>query len=78
MKKKTLINQRFLNFFVLVLFFFVISCQFSAKKERIELKNERITCEWSPDFEKIGDSALDSMDDLRRAELMHMKTACNF
>ena len=78
MKKKTLINQRFLNFFVLLLFFLVISCQFSVKNQRIELKNERITCEWSPDFEKIGDSALDSMDDLRRAELMHMKTACNF
>jgi len=78
MKKKTLINQRFLNFFVLVLFFFVISCQFSAKKERIELKNERITCEWSPDYEKIGDEALDSLDDMRRINLMQMKAACNF
>ena len=78
MHKKTLINQRFLNFFVLVLFFLVISCQFSAKKERIELKNERITCEWSPDYEKIGDEALDSLDDMRRINLMQMKAACNF
>jgi hypothetical protein len=78
MHKKTLINQRFSNFFVLVLFFLVISCQFSAKKERIELKNERITCEWSPDYEKIGDEALDSLDDMRRINLMQMKAACNF
>ena len=78
MHKKTLINQRFSNFFVLVLFFLVISCQFSAKKERIELKNERITCEWSPDYENIADSALDSLDDMRRIELMQMKAACNF
>ena len=78
MHKKTLINQHFLTFFVLVLFFFVVSCQFSAKKERIELKNERITCEWSPDYENIADSALDSLDDMRRIELMQMKAACNF
>ena len=78
MAKKTLILQRFSTFFVLVLFFFVISCQFSAKKERIELKNERITCEWSPDYEKIGDKALDSLDDMRRINLMQMKAACNF
>ena len=78
MHKKTLINQRFLNFFVLVLFFLVISCQFSTKNKRIELKNERITCEWSPDYEKIGDEALNSMDDMRRINLMQMKAACNF
>ena len=78
MHKKTLINQRFLTFFVLVLFFFVVSCQFSAKKERIELKNERITCEWSPDYEKIGESALNSMDDMRRIQIEQLKAACNF
>ena len=76
--KKSVKIQQFLTFFVLVLFFFVISCQFSAKKERIELKNERITCEWSPDYEKIGDEALDSLDDMRRINLMQMKAACNF
>ena len=78
MHKKTLINQRFLNFFVLVLFFLVISCQFSTKNKRIELKKERITCEWSPDYEKIGDEALNSMDDMRRINIQQMKAACNF
>ena len=71
MHKKTLINQRFLNFFVLVLFFFVISCQFSTKNERIE-------CKWSPDYENIADSALDSLDDMRRINIQQMKAACNF
>ena len=78
MHKKTLINQRFLNFFVLVLFFLVVSCQFSVKNERIELKNKRITCEYSPDYENIADSAFDSLDDMRRIELMQLKAACNF
>ena len=38
----------------------------------------RITCEWSPDYENIGDEALDSLDDMRRIKLMQMKAACNF
>ena len=71
MHKKTLINQRFLTFFVLFLFFFVNSCNFSTKNERIE-------CKWSPDYEKIGESALDSLDDMRRIEIQQMKAACNF
>jgi len=71
MKKKTLINQRFLNFFVLSLFFLALSCNFQSK-------NERIDCKWSPDFERIGESAMDSMDDMRRIELRQMKARCNF
>jgi len=71
MKKKTLINQRFLNFFVLFLFFFVISCNFSTKNERIE-------CKWSPDYEKIGESALNSLDDMKKIQIEQMKAACNF
>jgi len=71
MKKKTLINQHFLNFFVLLLFFLVISCQFSTKNERIE-------CKWSPDYERIADEALNSMDDMRRINIQQMKAACNF
>tara|TARA_B100000003_G_scaffold5771_1_gene5302 strand:- start:183 stop:398 length:216 start_codon:yes stop_codon:yes gene_type:complete len=71
MAKKTLILQRFLTFFVLVLFFFVNSCNFSTKNERIE-------CKWSPDYEKIGESALDSLDDMRRINIQQMKAACNF
>ena len=71
MHKKTLINQRFLNFFVLVLFFLVVSCQFSVKKERFE-------CKWSPDYERIADESLNSMDDLKRIEIQMMKARCNF
>jgi|TARA_R100001463_G_scaffold81427_2_gene135951 hypothetical protein len=71
MQEKTLINQHFLTFFVLLLFFFVNSCSFSTKNERIE-------CKWSPDYEKIGESALDSLDDMRKIQIEQMKAACNF
>ena len=71
MAKKTLINQQFLTFFVLSLFFFVNSCNFTTKNERIE-------CKWSPDYENIADSALDSIDDMRRINIQQMKAACNF
>ena len=71
MAKKTLINQQFLTFFVLLLFFFVNSCNFTTKNERIE-------CKWSPDYERIADEALNSMDDMKRIEIQMMKAACNF
>ena len=71
MHKKTLIFQHFLTFFVLLLFFFVNSCSFSTKDERIE-------CKWSPDYEKIGESALDSLDDMKRIQIEQLKAACNF
>ena len=71
MQEKTLINQRFLTFFVLTLFFLVNSCSFSTKNERIE-------CKWSPDYERIGESALDSLDDMKKIEIQQMKAACNF
>ena len=71
MAKKTLINQQFLTFFVLSLFFFVNSCNFITKNERFE-------CKWSPDYENIADSALDSLDDMRRINIQQMKAACNF
>jgi len=71
MHKKTLINQRFLTFFVLILFFFINSCSFSTKDERID-------CSFKPDYEKIGESALDSLDDMKRIEIQQMKAACNF
>jgi hypothetical protein len=71
MAKKTLILQRFLTFFVLALFFLLISCQFSTKNERFE-------CKWSPDYERIADEALNSMDDMRRINIQQMKAACNF
>ena len=71
MAKKTLILQRFLTFFVLVLFFLVNSCNFSTKNERFE-------CKWSPDYERIADEALNSMDDMKRIEIQMMKARCNF
>ena len=71
MAKKTLINQRFLTFFVLVLFFLVNSCNFTTKNERFE-------CKWSPDYENIADSALDSLDDMKRINIQQLKAACNF
>jgi len=78
MTKKSVKNQHFLNFFVLILFFFVISCQFSYKTGEFSTKSERIDCKWSPDYEKIGESAMDSMDDMRRIQIQQMKAACNF
>jgi hypothetical protein len=71
MAKKTLINQRFLTFFVLVLFFLVNSCNFTTKNERFE-------CKWSPDYERIAESAMDSMDDMKRIELESIIARCNF
>jgi len=71
MQEKTFINQRFLTFFVLFLFFFINSCNFSTK-------NERIDCKWSPDYENISDEALNSLDDMKRINIMQMKAACNF
>jgi len=76
--KKSVINQQFLIFFVLCLFFFINSCSFSYKTGEISTKSERIDCKWSPDYEKIGESAMDSMDDMKRVELQQLKAACNF
>ena len=78
MAKKTLINQRFLTFFVLSLFFFVNSCNFHAEKGSIRTDSKRIDCKYSPDYENIADSALDSLDDMKRINIMQMKAACNF
>ena len=57
--KKSVINQQFLTFFVLFLFFFINSCNFSTKTERFE-------CKWSPDYERIADQ-LNSMDDMKKS-----------
>jgi hypothetical protein len=53
------------------LFFFVNSCNFSTKKQEIE-------CKWSPDYENIGKSAMDSLDDMKRIQLQQLKAACKF
>jgi len=71
MSKKSVIYQPFTIIFVLLLFFILISCSFSTKDERID-------CSFKPDYEKIGESAMDSLDDMRRIELQQMKAACNF
>ena len=71
MTKKSERNQHFLHFFVLFLFFFVNSCY-------ITTKNERIECKWSPDYERIAESAMDSMDDMKRIELESIIARCNF
>ena len=76
--KKSVINQQFLIFFVLCLFFIVNSCTFSYETGEISTKSKRIDCKWSPDYEKIGESAMDSMDDMKRIQLQQMKAACNF
>ena len=72
--KKITKNKGFLVFFVLVLFAFVNSCIPSQKLEKKEEKK----CEYSPDFEKIGESVMDSLDDMKRIELMSYKMRCNF
>jgi YbbR domain-containing protein len=69
--QKSVKNQHFLTFFVLFLFFFINSCNFSTKTERFE-------CKWSTDYENIADSALDSLDDMKRINIQQMKAACNF
>ena len=67
MTKKTLIFQRFLNFFVLVLFFLLISCQ-----------NIKKNCEIKPDLERIGESAQENIENLSETELRALKGACTF
>jgi len=67
MAEKTLIYQRLLKFFVLALFFLLISCE--KTKEN---------CKFNPDWERIGESVMDSMDDMKRAELRSAKLKCGF
>ena len=78
MQEKTLINQHFLTFFVLSLFFFVNSCNFHAEKGSIRSESKRIDCKYSPDYENISDEALNSLDDMKRIQIQQLKAACNF
>jgi len=71
MHKKSVIYQPFPIIFVLLLFFILISCSFTTKDERID-------CSFKPDYEKIGESALDSLDDMKKIQIEQMKAACNF
>jgi len=67
MQEKTLIFQRFLIFFVLFLFFLLISCSKTVKN-----------CEIKPDLERIGESVVKNRDNLTETELRAMKLSCGF
>ena len=56
-----------MNYFVLVLFFFIISCSGMRKN-----------CEIKPDLERIGESALENRENLSETELRAVKAACDF
>ena len=67
MKEKTLINQHFLIFFVLALFFLVSGCSKTVKN-----------CEIKPDLERIGESVMENQNNLSETELRAMKLSCGF
>jgi len=67
MHKKTLINQRYLIFFVLTLFFLTTGCSKTVKN-----------CEIKPDLERIGESAQENLKNLSETELRAMKMSCGF
>ena len=67
MHKKTLINQRYLIFFVLTLFFLATGCSKTVKN-----------CEIKPDLERIGESAQENLENLSETELRAMKMSCGF
>jgi len=67
MIKKTLINQHFLIFFVLLLFFFASGCSKTVEN-----------CKIKPDLERIGESALENKENLTETELRAAKMSCNF
>ena len=71
--QKSVKNQHFLTFFVLSLFFFVNSCNFHAQKGSIRTDSKRIDCKYSLDYENISDEALNSLDDMKRINLMQLK-----
>ena len=67
MKEKTLINQHFLIFFVLALFFLASGCSKTVKN-----------CEIKPDLERIGESVMENQNNLTETELRAMKLSCGF
>jgi hypothetical protein len=67
MHKKTLINQHFIIFFVLALFFLVSGCSKSVEK-----------CKYSPDFDVNSESLSESLDGIVQIEKMQLKTRCKF
>jgi hypothetical protein len=67
MTKKTLINQHFLIFFVLLSFFLASGCSKTVEN-----------CKIKPDLERIGESALENKENLTETELRAAKMSCNF
>ena len=56
-----------MKYFVLLLFFFLISCSGITKN-----------CEIRPDIERIGESVVKNQSDLSQTELRAAKASCNF
>jgi|TARA_B100001093_G_scaffold273772_1_gene261662 hypothetical protein len=67
MQEKTLINQHFFIFFVLVMFFLAPGCSKTVKN-----------CEIKPDYERIGESVVENQTNLTETELRAMKLSCGF
>ena len=56
-----------MKYFVLPLFFLLISCSETVKN-----------CKIAPDLERIGESALENRENLSETELRAVKAGCNF
>ena len=56
-----------MNYFVLILFFFLISCSESVKN-----------CSIRPDLERIGESALENAENLSETEWRSANLTCNY
>jgi hypothetical protein len=67
MNKKSVIFQGFFSLFVLCLFLFTNSCSRSVEN-----------CKWSPDYERIGESVLESMDNMKEIEIRAAMLRCGF
>ena len=76
--KKSVINQQFLIFLFSVCSFLSILAVFLTKQANFQQKRSRSIANGRFDYEKIGESAMDSMDDMRRIQIQQMKAACNF
>jgi len=67
MTQKTLIFQRFLILFVLLLFFLASGCSKTVKN-----------CKISPDYERIGESVVENSQNIGETEYKAGKMVCGF
>ena len=67
MQEKTLINQHFFIFFVLVMFFLAPGCSKTVKN-----------CEIKPDYERIGESVVENSQNITETEYKSGKMTCDF